>query len=195
MNLQRTALATVVWLLCVVQSAWADDYDDVANLMRNGRTTDALARIEQFLQTKPRDAQMRFNRGLIERDSGKLAQAQATFLALTQDYPELPEPHNNLAVVYAALNDLDQARASLEAAIRNNPNYPTAHENLGDVLSRMAAAAWARARALDASNTSVVRKINLLQPVLAAGEAPKPMSEPTPAPTAARPTVAAPSTR
>jgi Flp pilus assembly protein TadD len=71
------------------------------------------------------------------------------FTQLTQDYPELPEPHNNLAVLLAADGDLDGARRALESALRVQPDYPIAQENLGDVHLRMAVRAWdqaARAR-------------------------------------------------
>jgi tetratricopeptide (TPR) repeat protein len=39
------------------------------------------------------------------------------FTKLTDDYPELPEPYNNLAVLYAAAGQYDKARAALEMAI------------------------------------------------------------------------------
>lgn len=62
---------------------------------------------------------------------GQAADAVATFTKLTEDYPELPEPYNNLAVLYANQNQLDKARTALEMAIRTNPSYATAHENPG----------------------------------------------------------------
>ena len=39
------------------------------------------------------------------------------FEQLTEDFPELPEPYNNLAVLYAADGQLDRARAALELAL------------------------------------------------------------------------------
>jgi len=47
--------------------------------------------------------------------------------------PELPEPYNNLAVLYAARGDHDGARDALLRAISTHPSYATAHENLGDI--------------------------------------------------------------
>lgn len=143
-------------------SVWADDYDDVATLMRNGRASEALQRIDQVMATRPRDPQMRFFKGMIEREAGQTSQALATFLALTQDYPELPEPHNNLAVIYAAQNELGKARASLENALRNNPNYAIAHENLGDLYVRLAAAAYQSALKLGQPSPALNLKITHL---------------------------------
>nr|CBA29467.1 hypothetical protein Csp_A12290 [Curvibacter putative symbiont of Hydra magnipapillata] len=82
--------------------AHADDYSDVAQLVRNGKLPEAMTKVDQFLVAKPRDPQMRFLKGVIQRDSGKTSEAIATFTRLTEDYPELPEPYNNLAVLTRA---------------------------------------------------------------------------------------------
>jgi len=122
-------------------TAHADDYADVAQLVRNGKLADAMTKVDQYLTTKPRDPQMRFLKGVIQRDSGKTSDAIATFTRLTEDYPELPEPYNNLAVLYAGQSQYDKARTALEMAIRTNPSYTTAHENLGDVYAKLASQA------------------------------------------------------
>ncbi len=142
--------------------ALADDYDDVATLMRSGQNAEALQRIEKFLINRPRDAQMRFFKGLMQREAGKPADALATFSELVQDYPELPEPYNNLAVIYASQNELDKARSALEMALRNNPSYSIAHENLGDILTRMALQAYQRAQQSGAGGNRLSTKIETL---------------------------------
>ena len=132
--------------------------------MRSGQTTQALAKIEQQLITRPRDPQMRFFKGLIQRDTGKQTEAIATFTALTQEYPELPEPYNNLAVLYAAQNQFERALAALEMALKNNPQYAVAHENIGDVYARLAAQAYEKARQIDpGSNASVQPKLKIVK--------------------------------
>jgi Flp pilus assembly protein TadD len=151
-------------LICALFTSlvYADDYDDVATLMRNGQNQEALPRIEKFLQTRPRDAQMRFFKGLVQRDTGKASDALATFTELVQDYPELPEPYNNLAVIYASQNDLEKARAALEMALRNKPTYTIAHENLGDVLTRLALQSYQRAQQSGTGGGQLVAKIEAL---------------------------------
>lgn len=79
------------------------------------------------------------------RDAGKLDAAMGILLQLNQEYPELPEPYNNLAVIYAKQNQWEKARAALEMAIRTNPNYAAAYENLADVYTQLAAQARAKA--------------------------------------------------
>ena len=131
---------SIVGAVCVAAAlvptlAQADDYADVNVLLRASKFAEALARADQYIAGKPRDPQMRFIKGVIQTESGKPADAISTFTQLTQDYPELPEPYNNLAVLYAGQSQFDKARAALEMAIRTNPSYATAHENLGDVYA------------------------------------------------------------
>ncbi len=156
-------LLLIVVVLGAVSAA-ADEYTDVRQLMRSGKTTEALVKIEQQLVTRPRDPQMRFFKGLIQRDTGKQAEAIATFTALTEEYPELPEPYNNLAVLFAAQNQFDRARAALEMALKNNPRYAVAYENLGDVYARLAAEAYDKALQIDAtSSASVLPKLKVVR--------------------------------
>ncbi len=142
--------------------ALADEYTDVSQMLRAGRLADALARVDRHLVTKPRDPQMRYFKGVIQRESGQTAEALATFTKLTEDYPELPEPYNSLAVLHAAQGDLDKARIALEMAIRANPGYATAHENLGDLQARLARQAYCKALQLDASNSGLQSKLAAL---------------------------------
>lgn len=156
-------LLLIVVVLGTVSAA-ADEYTDVSQLMRSGKTSEALAKIEQQLVTRPRDPQMRFFKGLIQRDTGKQTEAIATFISLTEEYPELPEPYNNLAVLYAAQNQFERARAALEMALKNNPRYAVAYENLGDVYARLAAEAYDKALQIDAtSSASVLPKLKVVR--------------------------------
>jgi ketosteroid isomerase-like protein len=149
--------------------AHADEYSDVTQLMQSGKLADALTKADQYLITKPRDPQMRFIKGVILRDSGKTPEAIATFTKLTEDYPELPEPYNNLAVLYAGQSQFDKARTALEMAIRTNPSYATAHENLGDVYAKLASQAYNKALQLDGSNQAVPPKLALIRELFTPG--------------------------
>ena len=144
-------------------AAFADDYSDVSQLVRSGKLMEAMVKADQHLATKPRDPQMRFLKGVIQRDSGKTADAIATFTRLTEDFPELPEPYNNLAVLYAGQGQYDKARTALEMAIRTNPSYATAHENLGDVYAKLASQAYNKALQLDGTNQAVPPKLALIR--------------------------------
>lgn len=163
-------VAFAITVLCSV--AHADDYSDVSQLVRAGKLAEAMVKADQYLASKPRDPQMRFLKGVIQRDTGKSADAIATFTRLTEDYPELPEPYNNLAVLYASQSQFDKARTALEMAIRTNPSYATAHENLGDIYAKLASQAYNKALQLDASNQAVAPKLALIRELFGAGAKP-----------------------
>ncbi len=167
-------LSTVLRLLALAAALWAspmaraDDYADVAQLMRTGQTAEALARADQYLAAKPKDPQMRFLKGVALTGAGRAADAIAAFTALNQDYPELPEPYNNLAVLYAGQSQFDKAREALESAVRANPGYAIAHENLGDVYAKLAGISYSKAQQLDAANATVQPKLALIRQLLPA---------------------------
>ena len=144
----------------------SDPHNEVNKLLRQAKYTQALVLLEKALQKNPRDPQMRFWQAYALERSGNIKMAMSIYLALTQEYPELAEPHNNLGVLYAAQGEYDKARVSLENALRNNPNYATAQENLGDVLVGSAKVAYARAQQMGQKNTSIIKKIDALKSTL-----------------------------
>jgi hypothetical protein len=81
--------------------AYADNYAEITQLLKTGKAAEALTKADQRLAESPRDPQLRFLRGVAQADSGKHNDAIVTFTKLTEEYPELPEPYNNLAVLYA----------------------------------------------------------------------------------------------
>lgn len=168
-TLRRLVLAGALLPGLFFTPAHADDYSDVSQLLRSGKFNDALSKADQYLQGKPRDPQMRFIKGVIQSEAGKPFDAISTFTKLTEDFPELPEPYNNLAVLYASQNQLEKARTALEMAIRTNPSYTTAHENLGDVYAKLASQAYAKALQLDANNSAVQPKLALIRELFAPG--------------------------
>jgi tetratricopeptide (TPR) repeat protein len=163
------ALAILAAAVLAAAPARADEYGDVNQLLRSGKHAEALNKADQYLATKPKDPQMRFLKGVVQTEAGRAPDAIGTFTKLTEDYPELPEPYNNLAVLYAGQGQFDKARAALEMAIRTNPSYATAHENLGDVYAKLASQAYSRALQLDAGNTAVQPKLGLLRELFAPG--------------------------
>ena len=169
-------LALTAWLGAGM--AHASDYVEITQLLKSGKAAEALGKADQRLTAAPRDPQLRFLRGVAQTDVGQTDAAIATFTQLIQEYPELPEPYNNLAVIYASQNQLDKARTALEMAVRNNPAYAAAHENLGDIYARLAYQSYAKAQQLEANNPAVKWKQTqlreLFQPVPAARAAAKP---------------------
>ncbi len=165
---RAAAAALLFGLFCATSAVQADDLSDVHALVKQGNLTQATERLNAFLAKNPKDARARFLRGLILTEQKRPAEAIRVFLALTEDYPELPEPYNNLAVLYAAQGQFDRARQMLESAIRTHPSYATAHENLGDIYAKMASEAYDRALQLDRSNAGVQTKLSLIRELFSA---------------------------
>jgi len=164
--------SAILALLCTLTVHAADDYQEARRLHAQGNLTGALERVEAQLARQPRDARLRFLKGVILSEQGRQPEAIRVFTALTEDFPELPEPYNNLAVLLAARQELDQARAHLETALRNDPAYATAHENLGDVLAQLAARSYAKALQAQPGRSSVRLKMDQIRQMLNAAGRP-----------------------
>ncbi|MFZ2268463.1 MAG: tetratricopeptide repeat protein [Azonexus sp.] len=146
--------------------AFADNLPDVQRLIKQGQYPQALEKVDAYLSNKPKDAQGRFLKGLIYTEMNKPADAIAVFTKLSEDYPELPEPYNNLAVLYAQQKQYDKARTALEMAIRTHPSYAIAYENLGDVYAKLASQAYDKALQLDNSNPATQNKLALIRDLI-----------------------------
>ncbi|MFC7288192.1 tetratricopeptide repeat protein [Herminiimonas glaciei] len=187
------ALVSIGFVAGVYASpAMADELADVSQLLRAGQHAQALTKADAFLSKNPRDAQMRFLKGVILTEQNKSAEAITIFTKLTEDYPTLPEPYNNLAVLYASSGQYDKARTALDMAIRTNPTYATAYENLGDVHAKLASQAYDKALQLDNSNTAAKSKLTMVRTLVGnttGGTNPKVAvvaAAPTPAPAPTR---------
>ena len=109
---------------------------------------------------------MRFARASLLVDLKRNAEAVTALESLTEDYPDLAEPYNNLAVLYASSGEYAKARAALEQALRLRPAYATAHENLGDVYAALAANAYASALKADPALRAVQGKLSTVRQAL-----------------------------
>jgi Flp pilus assembly protein TadD len=154
-------IAALLAALALAVDAQVDDLREARVALRAGNPAGALAVVDKHLAAKPQDADGRFLRGVILTELARPDEAFQVFLVLTQDYPELPEPYNNVAVLYAARGEYERARANLEMAIRAKPDYATAYENLGDVYARLSSQAYEKAAQLDARNRNAAAKLAL----------------------------------
>jgi tetratricopeptide (TPR) repeat protein len=149
--------------------ARAESLPEIQQLMRQGQYAQALDKIDGYLASRPKDAQGRFFKGLILTELKRPGEAIVLFTQLTEDYPELPEPYNNLAVLYAQQKQYDRARAALEMAIRTHPSYAIAYENLGDVYAKLASQAYDKALQLDTSNAAAQSKLAMIRDLVSTG--------------------------
>jgi tetratricopeptide (TPR) repeat protein len=188
----RTITVAALTMLSGINIACADDYADISKLLKDGQHAEALKQTDAVLKQRPRDAQMRFMKGVILAEQNRTSEAITIFTKLTEDYPTLPEPYNNLAVLYAADNQYEKARTALDKAIRTNPSYATAYENLGDIHAKLASMAYDKALQLNSNNTGTKSKLTMVRTLVASSALPSTArtvtepsnASPAPAPTA-----------
>ena len=189
MALSRFLAAVVACVIVASTPVLANEVQEINQQFRKGDLNGALDRANRYLANNPKDAQARFLKGLILADQGKTNDAITVFTGLTEDYPELPEPYNNLAVLYASQSEYEEAKNALEMAIRTHPSYATAHENLGDIYAKMASIAYDKALALDNKNAAAQIKLALIQDMIG-GQPRKPAAAKPVAAASARPVAA-----
>jgi tetratricopeptide (TPR) repeat protein len=164
--MSRLAAALAATLIGAASPAWsapADDLRDAQKLYGQGKVQPAFDKVEVFLKAQPRDPQGRFLKGLLLTEQKRVPEAIQVFTGLTEDFPELPEPYNNLAVLYASQGNYDKAKSALELAIHTHPSYATAHENLGDIYAQLASRAYDRALQLDKNNPTAQVKLSMVK--------------------------------
>ena len=171
-TLRRVVGTLFLGVLLGASAAHADDMQQANTLLKAGQYPQALEHVNKAIAAKPRDPEARFLKGLILTEQGDTKDAIEVFQGLTQDYPDLPEPYNNLAVIYAGQGQYEKARAALEKSIRTHSSYATAYENLGDVYARLASQAYDKALQLDSSNSAAQNKLMLVRSLV--GTAPQP---------------------
>lgn len=166
-------LVALPLLLCAaglsVQAAdGADTPASIERVYRSGQPALAFQRVDKAIAAQPQDPGLRFLRAVMLGDSRREPEARAEYEKLTQDFPELPEPFNNLAVMQAAQGRLDHARDLLETAIRNDPTYHTAHANLGDVYARLALRSYTSAASTPRVDDGLAHKLRMARELVAA---------------------------
>ena len=138
-------------------TARADETSQVRALASSGHIAQAQTQLDKLIAAHPNDPQYRFLRGVLLSEQHKTGEAIQVFTQITEQFPELPEPYNNLAVLYAQQGNYDKARAALEMAIRTNPSYATAFENLGDVYAKLASQSYQKALQLDGGSAGATQ--------------------------------------
>ena len=154
--------ALLAVLACPTSLSAQTTSDQIRSLIAGDKLGDALNATNEELEKDKDNVTLLFLKGLILTKLNRLDKAEKIFKQLTREHPELPEPYNNLAVIYAARGDFNKARDALQEAINTHPSYATAHENLGDIYAKMASQAYSQALQLDKENSTAKAKLSLI---------------------------------
>ena len=164
----RSCLLALLFGCVISPAAVAGTPEEVRALLARGDLAGALLQAQAGVAVRPADAQSRFVLGVVLMDMGRDAQALAVFTELSQTYPELPDPMNNIALLQARAGQLEAARQSLETALRNDPAHRAARVNLGQVHLMLAAQAWLQAAAATPGDSALLQKLQDVRALLAA---------------------------
>jgi tetratricopeptide (TPR) repeat protein len=126
---------------------------DVEKLIKARKYQDAVTQINADLKKTPRNVQLRFVKARLQIEMRQFDQAKKTLIEITQQFPELPEPYNNLAAIAANQGQWIEARDYLELALKLRPSYAIASANLGEIYIRLGAKAYE-----DAANNATLNQ-------------------------------------
>ncbi|MDA0670784.1 MAG: tetratricopeptide repeat protein [Proteobacteria bacterium] len=155
-----TAIAGVLTLISFHCNA---DIKLINKLIEDKSYEQAQIEINTMLKSDSDNPQLLFINGVLLSENNKVNEAIKVFDSLTKSHPYLPEPYNNLAVLYAQQGDFQKAKHALEQSIKTHPSYATAHINLGDLYTRMASESYNQALQIDGSNKSAKTKLSLIK--------------------------------
>lgn len=155
-----TAIAAVMMIIsfhCMADIKLINIHIDNKNFIQ------AQIEIDTLLKLDGDNPQLLFINGVLLSETNKINEAIKVFEGLTKTHPNLPEPYNNLAVLYAQQGDFQKAKYTLEQSIKTHPSYATAYINLGDIYTRMASESYNKALQIDGSNKSTKTKLSLIK--------------------------------
>ena len=156
-------LITTILVSLSLNSYARNNLEEIKLLLKNGKYSRAEKLLDKSIEEdKKNNPEFLFYKGIIETNIGKNNEAIETFRNLTENFPELPEPFNNLAVLYAEKGQFKLAKEILERAIKTNPSYLTAHINLGDIYTKMASEAYNKALEIDKANNIAITKLSMI---------------------------------
>ena len=135
----------------------------VDQLLKAGHPAQALELADLGLEKNPRSAQLRFSRTVALERLGRTEEATKALRSLIAEYPEIPEPYNNLAVIEAGMGSLEEAVKLLDRALLLNPNFATAQKNRGDVYLALALESYEAAAPSLSSNTELQQRLKTLR--------------------------------
>ena len=138
----------------------------VEKLIGRGDFDEALAIIDEALQKNPVSVQLRFQRCVAYERMGEKARAAKLYEDFIVRYPEIPEPYNNLASIYASEGKLDRAQELVERALALRPTFALAYRNLGQIYLAKAKNAFESSLSNAPGSRSVQNKIKAIDELL-----------------------------
>ena len=135
----------------------------IEKLLNSGKAAQALELADLGIRKNERSPQLRFMRAVALENLTRSEEAVRELKQLIIDYPEIPEPYNNLAVIEAGFGNLEEAQGLLKKALVINPKFSLAQKNLGDVYLALALECYEAAAPALESNTELQSRLRTLK--------------------------------
>ncbi|MCH9652106.1 MAG: tetratricopeptide repeat protein [Deltaproteobacteria bacterium] len=143
----RISIITLVFALFapLVATAASPQLDAIREQAENGQPRQALQRLNTYLSQHPGEFDGLLLKGNLLIEAKAPNKAEEIYQRLIRDFPQQPEPYNNLAVLHATEGRYEDAAEVLQQALFTHPSYRAAYENLGKVYGRFASQAYTEA--------------------------------------------------
>lgn len=135
----------------------------VENLIKQGRLAQAVELADLGIARNPKNAQLQFMRSVALERLGRTEEAAKQLRSLISQYPEIPEPYNNLAVIEAGFGNLEDAVRLLQQALGLNAQFATARKNLGDVYLALALENYEKAAPVLKENAELAQRVKTIR--------------------------------
>jgi tetratricopeptide (TPR) repeat protein len=116
-----------------------------------------------LLRQQPDNLRLQFLTALAFQKNNQPKQAIRYYQEIINTHPELPEPRNNLAIIYLQQGAYDEAVQLLIASLNTRPAYATAYKNLNSIYQGLASEAYQKALNDDMPPVNFLSNIKLTE--------------------------------
>jgi tetratricopeptide (TPR) repeat protein len=138
-------IALLFCSLCVKPVFSATPIEEIQRLIDQNSFSLAATTGDQILIEQPTNAKIQFLTAYAYQMDQQMNRAKELYEHLIQEYPELPEPRNNLAMIYLDKGNSDKASQLLIDALNTHSSYSMAYNNLGRIYRSIASATYRQA--------------------------------------------------
>ena len=154
-------ISLLLFIIALPLYAWGNSLSQMQTELKNGRYQQAIDIGQALLANQADDTQVLFLTALALQKSQRLDEAQIYYQQIIQLHPDLPEPRNNLAIIFLQKGKHDQAVDLLIESLNTHPAYATAWQNLSNLYKGLASEAYRKALSEENNASSVIDSIQL----------------------------------
>lgn len=116
------AVEALEHVVAVAPSDW-ESWNNLGNARRSTEDWEgSVTALKRSVEINPLAAPSRLNYAKMLRETGRYEEAEAEFRKMGADFPEDPNPHRDLYIMFKNMRRDDEALDAIEAAIEREPN-------------------------------------------------------------------------